>query len=144
MCAEWKEETVCLSFLVPSFCICVSTSVSACVWDNLAAGGMQAPPPPWKIKAINAAQDVGAAVIHKQKGQGCQPEAPSLTSTSSSRGIEITRLPVMLCYYGCVTGCRQSLIHLLSGTLNRKCSADNSCTKVTVFCLYIDEMNWQE
>lgn len=58
------KQKPCVVF--PCVCLCVNTCtcVSACVCHNSVAGGIQSPPPPWEIKAISAAQDVGSEVIH--------------------------------------------------------------------------------
>lgn len=82
------------SFSVRCYCVrpCANTRtcVSACVCDNSVAGGIQSPPPPWEIKAISAAQDVGSEVIHTL-GPGLPARgASALISTSNRPSTQFT------------------------------------------------------
>lgn len=45
-------------------------------------------PPPWEIKAINAAQDVGSEVIPTHWGQSCLPEGPRHSSVPPTAGAQ--------------------------------------------------------
>lgn len=71
-------------------CVQTHSHVSACVCDNSEAERIQSPPPPWEIKAISAAQDVGSEVIHTL-GPGLPARgASALTSTSKSYSTHFT------------------------------------------------------
>lgn len=62
--------------------------------DNPAAGGIQPPPPPREIKAINAAQDVGSEVIHTHTGAGaaCQRGLASSERPAAEHRAQSTEL----------------------------------------------------